>query len=205
MAAVDHTIDQRLLDGALRQFLEKGFLATSLADICAEAGVTTGAIYNRFKGKESIFDALVHDAYGELISLVPSPDPQAVAQLTDEELLRPWNPDNCLRIEWMTPLYEMGDQLKLLVSCADGTGYSDMSHDVASAITKTAMVYIEEGVRRRLIHRQPRKYEVHALVSTHLEAYLEPFRHDFTWEEIESYLKAGRGYLNWQVVLGIEA
>ena len=204
MAAVDHTIDQRLLDGALKQFLEKGFLSTSLADICAEAGVTTGAIYNRYKGKESIFDALVHDAYEGLLALAPSADPETVAQLTDEELLRPWDPERCLRVECMASLYEMGDQLKLLVSCSDGTGYSDLCHDVTMSISKTAAAYLEEGVKRGLIRRHPSEYEMHALLSTHLEAYLEPFRHDFTWEEIESYVEVADGFLNWHVVLGIE-
>ena len=51
MAVRDTSIDPRLLESARKHFREKGFLGAQLSDICKDAGVTTGAIYNRYKGK----------------------------------------------------------------------------------------------------------------------------------------------------------
>lgn len=44
-----------------RLFLRNGFVATSLADIAEEAGLTKGAVYSNFASKEELFLALLED------------------------------------------------------------------------------------------------------------------------------------------------
>ncbi len=44
---------RRLLDAALRVFREKGFVATSVDDLCAAAGVSKGAFFHHFADKEA--------------------------------------------------------------------------------------------------------------------------------------------------------
>ena len=46
---------RRLLESAKKEFLEKGYLQASLRNICKNAGVTTGALYFFFEGKEALF------------------------------------------------------------------------------------------------------------------------------------------------------
>jgi AcrR family transcriptional regulator len=48
-----------ILDAALSLFAEKGYFGTSLRDIAAVVGVRESAIYNYFRGKEALFDALM--------------------------------------------------------------------------------------------------------------------------------------------------
>jgi AcrR family transcriptional regulator len=45
----------RVLDAAERLFIEKGFRATSVQEIAAEAGYTTGAVYSSYRGKDDLF------------------------------------------------------------------------------------------------------------------------------------------------------
>jgi AcrR family transcriptional regulator len=47
-----------LLDAAMRLFCERGFHATSLDLVAAEAGYTKGAVYSNFASKEDLFFAL---------------------------------------------------------------------------------------------------------------------------------------------------
>ncbi|WDD90598.1 TetR/AcrR family transcriptional regulator (plasmid) [Burkholderia sp. FERM BP-3421] len=51
----------QLLAAAKRLFVERGFGATSLRDIAAEAGYTQGAFYSNFASKEALFVALMHE------------------------------------------------------------------------------------------------------------------------------------------------
>jgi AcrR family transcriptional regulator len=49
----------RLLDAGAALFAERGFSGTSVAAIAKRAGVTTGAIYSNFAGKDDLFTAVV--------------------------------------------------------------------------------------------------------------------------------------------------
>lgn len=50
---------QKILDAALKLFLEKGYEETTVLDIIHNmGGMTRGAFYHHFKSKEEVFDAL---------------------------------------------------------------------------------------------------------------------------------------------------
>lgn len=61
-----------ILDGALRLFSHRGYGATSVNDIAAQAGVSKGNVYHHFPDKESIFRALL-DRYFQALSLPDFP------------------------------------------------------------------------------------------------------------------------------------
>lgn len=48
-----------ILDEALLMFSEKGFEPTSMRDIAAAVGMRAPSLYNHFKGKQELFDALI--------------------------------------------------------------------------------------------------------------------------------------------------
>lgn len=51
-----------ILEAAERCFARRGFDATTIADICDEAGVSVGALYSHFDGKEAIVEAICEPA-----------------------------------------------------------------------------------------------------------------------------------------------
>lgn len=53
---------QTILDAALAAFLERGYLGTSISDIRATSGASTGSIYHFFAGKGALAEALLRDA-----------------------------------------------------------------------------------------------------------------------------------------------
>ena len=57
--AVSAETRERLLQAAEGEFAEKGFQASSLRQICAAAGVTTGALYFFFSGKDELFQTVI--------------------------------------------------------------------------------------------------------------------------------------------------
>lgn len=55
---------QKILDAALKLFLEKGYEQTTILDIVGEmGGLTRGAFYHHFKSKEEVLDALGTQLY----------------------------------------------------------------------------------------------------------------------------------------------
>ena len=50
---------EHILQAAMEEFSDKGFLGASLRQIVKKAGVTTGAFYGYFSSKEALFNAIV--------------------------------------------------------------------------------------------------------------------------------------------------
>lgn len=63
MANTDHSLDDKIIRAAYSEFLAYGFCKASLHKISEKAGVTTGAIYTRYKNKDALFVALLQDFF----------------------------------------------------------------------------------------------------------------------------------------------
>lgn len=48
-----------ILDAALQMFSRQGFRGTSIRDVAARAGVSTGSVYHHFRDKEAVLDTLL--------------------------------------------------------------------------------------------------------------------------------------------------
>ena len=59
MANKDHSLDTPIITAAFTEFLTNGYEKTSLRTIAANADVTVGAIYTRYKTKDLLFCSLV--------------------------------------------------------------------------------------------------------------------------------------------------
>jgi AcrR family transcriptional regulator len=53
--------EERILKQAMRLFLEKGYHGTSIDDITQAAGLTKGALYWHFRGKEDLLQKIVEE------------------------------------------------------------------------------------------------------------------------------------------------
>ncbi|MBN2906203.1 MAG: TetR/AcrR family transcriptional regulator [Rhodobacteraceae bacterium] len=60
-AGQDPAKREQILKGAMKEFLDKGFDAASMNEICRAAGVSKGTIYVYFTDKVDLFEALIAD------------------------------------------------------------------------------------------------------------------------------------------------
>ncbi|MFQ9827607.1 MAG: TetR/AcrR family transcriptional regulator [Oscillospiraceae bacterium] len=73
MANRDHSLDDGIVQAAYSEFLVYGFQKASLHKIVEKAGVTTGAIYTRYKNKDALFASLLQGFLRRCrFSLLPS-------------------------------------------------------------------------------------------------------------------------------------
>jgi AcrR family transcriptional regulator len=63
----------RILQAALSRFTQRGYDATSVADICATAEVSKGAFYHHFPSKQAVFVALLARWLADLDATVQAP------------------------------------------------------------------------------------------------------------------------------------
>lgn len=75
---------RQILDAAVRVFARKGFHATRVGDIAAEAGVAHGLLYHYFDSKDSLLEAVFEENWSVLVARIGSveeADEPAVDQL----------------------------------------------------------------------------------------------------------------------------
>ncbi|MEU4132765.1 TetR/AcrR family transcriptional regulator [Streptomyces wuyuanensis] len=74
---------RQILDGAARCFARNGFHATSMQDVLGEVGLSAGAVYRYFKGKDELISAIAREAFAGIrgafedaaaMAVPPAPD-----------------------------------------------------------------------------------------------------------------------------------
>ena len=69
MALRDHSLDDKIITAARKEFSEKGYSGASLRRIAAKAGATVGAIQTRYKSKEELFGHLLKPLLDDIEAL----------------------------------------------------------------------------------------------------------------------------------------
>lgn len=201
MAVADRTIDPRILESARTEFLINGFEKASLKTICEGAGVTTGALYKRYKGKEDLFCAVVEQTVADLYEVARVRGDKDPAAMSDQELIKAWDMDGADMMWWFRFLYDRRDDFYLLLACSQGTRYANFPHDWVELLTKATSAYLAEAQRRGLCRNDVEPAELHILLSAFWTTIYEPFIHHFTWEQIEAHCRIVCGLFNWHGAL----
>ena len=148
MANPDRSIDPRIMESAKEEFLSKSYEQVSLRDICSKAGVTTGALYNRFSNKEELFEALVAPTLALIEKFSEQTESNSYSFLDTNELLTIWEltPDTQAGI--INMLYDNYDGFRLLLCHADGSQHANFLHDFVEDVTERSYRFSEEAYSR---------------------------------------------------------
>lgn len=196
---------KRILEAGKEEFLSKGFPAASLRRIAKEAGVTTGAFYGYYSGKEELFDALVREKAEVFMNCFMKAQTD-FAQLPPDEQKETMGDISGDAIDWMTEyIFDNYDIFKLIICCSEGTGYMNFIHE---------MVEIEVDATYRFIDTlKEAGYEVksideslcHIIVSSMFQGYFEIVRHDMGREAARRHTAVLKEfhYVGWKRILGI--
>ncbi len=204
MSVPDRSIEPRLLSAAKEEFLKKGYEKASLADICGAAGVTTGALYKRFRGKEELFSALVRDTIRDMEEYMSGMDRKNLAECSDQELYDSFALYPEANRKWLRFLYERREGFVLLIRCASGSRYERFHQDWTEKMNVLDYKFYREAKRRGLVEREVSLQELHTLTYGVWALYYEPFFLGFTLEEIERHAETISRFVNWHAALGMK-
>ena len=201
MSTPDKSIDPRLLASAQAEFMKHGFLKAELKTICENAGITTGAVYKRYKGKEDLFCAVVEDIARELTVFMESRSDTDFSALSDDEIYASW----LMSYEAMIPLFRLlndhRDTFPLLIDKAAGTRYEDFSHEYVTKMSYAYEQFYTEARKRGMAGAEVTREEFHVLLSSFWTCICEPFIHGMPWAQIEQHCRIVCRFFNWKDVI----
>ena len=204
MAVRDTSIDPKLMDSAREEFLKRGFIKAELKTICDNAGVTTGAVYKRYKGKEELFGAVVSDVVSALDKFLEDRAGIDFSSLTDDEIRASWK----MSYDTMIPMFRMlrsyGDDFKILIDKSSGTRFENFSHDYVIKMSFAYEQFYMEAYKRGIAGKNVSRDEFHILLTSFWSSICEPFVHDMSEKQMEEHCLVMCRFFDWAAVVGME-
>ena len=141
MAKKDHSLDDGIIRAAREEFLSRGFQKASLHKIAENAGVTTGAIYTRYKNKDALFVSLLQDFFetmNELFSPAAEEYERARKSARTEDIIKVINMEERIYFRLLTEHY---DDCTLLFSRSDGSSAETMLRELMDRKTEQTVEF----------------------------------------------------------------
>lgn len=201
MSTPDKSIDPRLLASAEAEFNKNGFIKAELKTICENAGITTGALYKRYKGKEELFCAVVEGIVSELTNFVENRSDIDFSALSNDEIIASWTMTYESFIPMFRLLYDNRLTFVLLIDKAAGTRYENFNHDFVTKLSYAYEKFYEEAKKRGLAKAVVKRKEFHVLISSYWTCVCEPFIHKMSWKKIEEHCRVMCRFFNWRDVI----
>ena len=200
MSLADLELNERILTKAKEEFMREGYENASLRRICKNAGVTTGVIYNRYKGKEELFEALVSDAIGAFRAFAKQKMTD-VTEMSDTELKASFTLTPDYIRNWFAFLNQHHDSFVLLFLKSTGSRYESFRHDFTETVDRETFHYYQELVRRGLAREGLMSKDIHIFSLAYWDIMLEPFLHDYSEADIERFSQVAYRYIQWTSVI----
>ena len=183
----DKKTKELLLKCATEEFIEKGYKDASLRNICRRAGLTTGAMYFFFDGKEDIFNAVVEEPVNALMSYITNhfelekeemqkaayqaklsgADLKSFIGITEELSPEDISSSN----EIIKILYSNRELVNLIVYNSAGTKYEHMIDEVVEIVEKHYR-YLADGICKVRGIPKIDKFSIHWIAHEQIDIFL---------------------------------
>ncbi len=176
---------ERILSCAKDEFLLKGYNNANLREIAKNAKVTTGAMYNHFKNKEMLFNAIVADVATELLEMFE----HAHCSLDHSFSFDHVNSDQAMvngSMKIFEYMYEHLEEVKLIFFYSVGSGYENF-------IEK--LIEIEESSSLESLKRENFEFSsinlffVHVMATSGINNMLEAIKHNLNKDDALRYME----------------
>ena len=165
---IERTVRERLIEAGKQEFLEQGYEKASLRKICANAGVTTGALYFSFENKADLFESVV----GDTINLLEKLAQEMMENEFEDLSVGVENEKRLLEFLWKNH-----EVFIILLEKAKATKYENFLETILQDLEITyEKFFIKYG------QSKPDKALIHILVKMKMQGYLELIKGGYSLE-----------------------
>jgi len=137
----DKDTKRRLLESARKEFVEKGYAKASLRSICADSGVTTGALYFFFKDKDDIFESAMKEPLEELFGTVQK---HFSEEAKTTKLPEDYRSDTEAARAIIGVLFKRRELYLMLLTRAQGSGLENIRDSVVAFVERHYIVFAQQ-------------------------------------------------------------
>ena len=134
-------IEERITEAARRVFATRGFAATTIAAVAAEAGVSTGNVYRYVDGKDALFALAVPDALARELRRLVRARVRALEGIADVGTLPAGAPYHLLSAELLAFCVRHRLAVVIMLGRAAGTRFAGLADALVRELTRLALAY----------------------------------------------------------------
>lgn len=170
---------EKLIASAKAEFMEKGYAKASLRKICANAGVTTGALYFFFDDKEDLFRAIVEPPLATLVDMMQEHfmEDEQIFSRPDAYEHQEGDHDEIAEL-LIHHLYQNYDAFLLLLTKAQGTAFADSLEQIVDMTEQRFAVAVGWIARQKAGRRQANFYLIHWMAHMTVDAFVHLLTHE---------------------------
>ncbi len=177
-----------ILNSAMEIFLEAGYQEASMRKIAAKAGITAGAIYKHFSGKEEMFAEIFNACGQKLMHITESLMGMDFSVMSDKELIRILY--SRVSLQTFDLLEEDMKLFHMLLRNDSGTYLERFRAVYIERCTEFAANYYAELYRRGIATKQLSKKTLYMLSSSEFSIVCEMIADDACRDGITAEMKA---------------
>ncbi len=182
---------QKLIECAKKEFLEKGYTKASLRSICADAGVTTGALYFFFENKEDLFAAIVDPPLNGLKSILYKHFKEDEAEISEINSIDDIDMDHTeISDKIVGYIYDNYDSFMLLITKTENTVYENVVDEFVSMLEKSIPLTMVKLKGYRID-----EYMSHWMSHISMDAFIHVIKHEKDVNKAKARLRAILNYL----------
>ncbi len=169
---------ENLIASAKAEFMEKGYVKASLRKICANAGVTTGALYFFFDDKEDLFRSIVEPPLTTLVNMLQAhfAEDEQILSLPTVYEKQEGDHDEIAEI-LIHHLFQNYDAFILLLTKSQGTAFADSLNQIVDMTEKqfaaSARLYAKQKAGRSID-----SYIIHWVAHMTIDAFVHLLTHE---------------------------
>ena len=191
--AEDKATREKLLESAKQEFMEKGYMKASLRTICKNAGVTTGALYFFFQGKEDLLKELVEEPLRGLAVLIQEHFSEELETFAGVVNLGVDNADIRAAKKIVHFLYQHYDVFLILLTKSQGSRYEDIVSHFADWGEEHYKMLLTQGTKNSVPDLD--KYIVHWMTHLQINAFTHLLTHEPDEEKALAHIEQVVGFL----------
>lgn len=180
---------KKILDSAMAEFLEKGFMNASLRTIASNAGLTTGAMYRHFKDKDALFCALVDEAIDFTTNTIMLADLSHHMDLDNIISKEHFEKENEQTNELLSYIFDNFDVFTLLLTKAAGSTHEHFQEEICELYTKNCEQTFRWMYKNQISSKKIDKMTIHFIASTLINAFVEIITHKMTKKAAFQYIE----------------
>ena len=180
---------KKILDSAMAEFLEKGFMNASLRTIASNAGLTTGAMYRHFKDKDALFCALVDDAIDMATKTVMLADVSYHLDFDSLGSKEHFEEENKQTSDLLNYIFENFDAFTLLLTKSAGSTHEHFQEEICDLYTKNCEQLFNWMYKNQVSTKKIDKMTTHFIASTIINAFMEIITHKMSKKAAFQYME----------------